>query len=104
MATDRIYNIASTALPGSGQSSIGNKLDLVGTYTYSKSFNIQLGYFWFFFGDAVDEGSLARSDAEPFYLQATYSFGFAGFKTIVTAALLRLFPSSIEPGNCWWNR
>lgn len=73
-ATDRIYNVAGAALPGSGSSNLGNELDIVGTYTYSKSFNLQAGYFWFFYGDAINKGPLARSDAEQFYLQATYAF------------------------------
>lgn len=73
-STDRIYNVAGAALPGSGSSNIGNELDLVGTYTYSKALNVQMGYLWFFYGDAVNSGPLARSDAEQFYLQGTYSF------------------------------
>ena len=47
---------------------------LVGTWTYSKAFNLQAGYFWFFYGDAVTQGPLARPNAEQFYLQATYAF------------------------------
>jgi len=73
-STDRIYNVAGAALPGSGKGNPGNELDIVGTYTYSKSFNLQTGYFWFFYGDAINKGPLARSDAEQFYLQLTYSF------------------------------
>jgi hypothetical protein len=73
-ATDSIYNVAGAALPGSGSSNLGNELDIVGTYTYSKSFNMQAGYFWFFYGDAINKGPLARSDAEQFYLQLTYTF------------------------------
>lgn len=72
--TDRIYNIVGAALPGSGDRHVGNELDLVGTWTYSKSLNVQLGYFWFFYGAAVNNGGLVRPDAEQFYLQATYSF------------------------------
>lgn len=73
-ATDRIYNVAGAALPGSGSPHLGNELDLVGTWTYSKAFNLQAGYLWFLYGDAITKGPLARSDAEQFYLQATYSF------------------------------
>ena len=61
-------------MPGSGSANLGNELDLVGTWTYSKAFNLQAGYFWFFYGDAITKGPLARSDAEQFYLQATYNF------------------------------
>ena len=73
-ATDRIYNVAGAALPGSGSPNLGNELDLVGTWKYSKAFNLQAGYFWFFYGNAINGGPLARPDAEQFYLQATYSF------------------------------
>jgi hypothetical protein len=73
-ASTVLYNVVGAALPGSGSSNLGNELDVVGTYTYSKAFNLQAGYFWFFYGDAINKGPLARSDAEQFYLQATYTF------------------------------
>ncbi|MBL8815097.1 MAG: alginate export family protein [Planctomyces sp.] len=73
-ASDRIYNLAGAALPGSGDRNVGTELDFVGTYTHSKTFNVQLGYLVFFYGDAVNNGGLARSDAEQLYLQGTYSF------------------------------
>lgn len=73
-SSDRIYNIAGAGLTGSGDRNVGNELDLVGTWTHSKSFNVQLGWLWFFYGDAVNNGPLARPDAEQLYLQATYSF------------------------------
>ncbi|MCA9012407.1 MAG: alginate export family protein [Planctomycetaceae bacterium] len=73
-ASTVIYNVVGGALPGSGGYNLGNELDIVGTYTYSKAFNLQAGYFWFFYGGAINKGPLARSDAEQFYLQATYSF------------------------------
>ncbi len=73
-ASNIIYNVAGAALPGSGSSNLGNELDIVGTWTCSKAFNLQAGYLWFFYGNAVNNGPLARSDAEQFYLQATYSF------------------------------
>jgi Alginate export len=69
-----IINIAGAPLPGSGDRNVGSEVDLVGTMTVSKSFNVQLGYFWFFYGDAVNNGPLARSDAKQLYLQATYKF------------------------------
>jgi len=28
----------------------------------------QAGYFWFFYGDAINKGPLARANAEQFYL------------------------------------
>lgn len=73
-SSDRIYNVAGTALTGSGNSNIGNEMNLLATWTQSKSFNVQLGYFMFFYGDAVTNGPLNRPNAELLYLQATYSF------------------------------
>ncbi len=73
-ASDRIYNIAGAGLVGSGDKNIGSEIDIVGTYTYSKTFNVQAGYLMFFYGDAVNNGGLARADAEQFYLQTTYNF------------------------------
>lgn len=73
-ASDRIYNIAGAALVGSGDRNVGNELDIIATYNVSKTFNVQLGYLIFFYGDAVNNGALARKDAEQLYLQATYNF------------------------------
>jgi hypothetical protein len=72
--SDRIYNIVGTALPGSGDSHVGNELDVVATWTASPSFNVQLGWLYFFYGDAVNNGPLVRADAEQLYLQATLTF------------------------------
>lgn len=69
-----IINIAGVPLPGSGDRHIGNELDLVGTLNVSESLNVQAGYFWFFYGDAVNQGPLARPDAEQFYLQVNWTF------------------------------
>ena len=69
-----IINIAGASLAGSGDRNVGSELDIVGTLSVSKTFNLQAGYFWFFYGDAVNNGGLARSDAQQFYLQATYKF------------------------------
>lgn len=73
-SSDRIYNIAGAGLVGSGDRNVGTEVDIVATYTHSSTFNVQLGYFMFFYGDAVNNGGLARSDARQLYLQATYSF------------------------------
>jgi hypothetical protein len=72
--SDRIYNIVGTALPGSGDAHVGSELDVVATWTASPSFNVQLGWLYFFYGDAVNDGTLARADAEQLYLQATVTF------------------------------
>lgn len=71
---DFIYNIAGVPAPGSGDRNVGNELDIVGTWTLSKALNVQAAYFWFFYGDAVNNGPLVRPDAEQFYLQVTWNF------------------------------
>lgn len=71
---DRIYTITGTALPGSGDRRIGNELDLVGNWNISRTLQLQAGWLWFFYGDAVNRGPLARSDAEQLYLQVTWAF------------------------------
>jgi hypothetical protein len=73
-SSDRIYNIAGAALTGSGDKNVGNELDIVGRWTASKTFNVELGYLWFFYGDAVNNSALSRPDAEQLYIQATYLF------------------------------
>ncbi|MCA9065982.1 MAG: alginate export family protein [Planctomycetaceae bacterium] len=73
-ASDRIYNIAGAGLAGGGASKIGNELDIVATYTHSRNLNVQAGYFWFFYGDAVTGGPLARPDARQFYVMTTFTY------------------------------
>lgn len=65
------YNVAAAAQPGTESPRLGNELDIVGTWTSRKASNLQAGYFWLVYGDAVTEGPPARPNAEPFDLQAT---------------------------------
>ena len=55
-------------------SNIGQELDLLATVPLTKNFNVQAGYFWFFYGDAINGGAAARPDARQFYLQTTWQF------------------------------
>ena len=77
---DAIYNIAGAPFGGVAltPANIGNELDLVATYAYSPSLNFQLGYFWFFYGDAVNAHPNAlvanRDDAEQVYFMANWKF------------------------------
>jgi len=48
--------------------------NLVGNWNISRTLQLQAGWLWFFYGDAVNRGSLARSDAEQLYLQVTRVF------------------------------
>ena len=72
---DNLYNIVGAPFAmAPGERDLGTELDLVGTYTLSKNFNVQLGYSWFFYGDAVNNSAFARSDASQLYVQTTLTF------------------------------
>ncbi len=72
---DHIYNVAGAPLgPLGGPRNIGHELDLTATYAYSPNLSLQLGYFWFWYGDAVDKTALARRDAQQFYFMATWGY------------------------------
>jgi len=76
-ANDYIYNIAGAPLGNTTTADrhIGNELDLVATYQVNSNLQVQLGYFWFWYGDAVeDQPALARDDAQQFYLMTTWGF------------------------------
>lgn len=47
-ASTVLYNVVGAALPGSAFLIWGTELDIVGTWTHSKAFNLQAGYFWYF--------------------------------------------------------
>ena len=73
---DFIYNIAGAGLGGATASrNIGHELDLIGTYAVNANLSVQLGYSWFWYGDAVNEQvALARGDAHQAYLMTTWGF------------------------------
>jgi hypothetical protein len=73
---DAIYNIASVPQGGATSSRhIGQELDLIGTYVLTANLQAQLGYSWFWYGDAVNEqAALARDDAHQLYLMTTLGF------------------------------
>ena len=77
-ANDNIYNIAGAGLgvpAATGNRHIGNELDLVATYQVNPQFQIQTGYFWFWYGGAVtNDATVTRRDAQQFYMQATLGF------------------------------
>lgn len=70
-SADSIYNIVGAPFAVSGASEIGQEVDLVATVSVTRNFNVQAGYFWFFYGDAL---AATRPDASQFYLQTTWSF------------------------------
>lgn len=72
---DNLYNIAGAPFAmAPGERDLGSEVDLVGTYAYSKNVNVQLGYSWFFYGDAVNNSAFARPDASQLYVQTTLTF------------------------------
>jgi len=75
-----IFNVAGAPLPNAattnGNKDIGSELDMVATYTASELLQIQVGYSWFWYGEAVSQAArpLPRGDATQFYLMTTYSY------------------------------
>lgn len=77
-SNDNIYNIAGVPLGNTTTSDrhIGNELDLLATCKVNSNLSVQAGYFWFWYGGAVDNnaGIAARDDAQQFYLMGTWGF------------------------------
>jgi hypothetical protein len=73
---DAIYNIASVPQGGATTSRhIGQELDLIGTYAFNANLKVELGYSWFWYGQAVDQQpALVRDDAHQLYLMTTLGF------------------------------
>ncbi|MFQ5731123.1 MAG: alginate export family protein [Planctomycetaceae bacterium] len=72
---DHVYNVAGAPLgPLGGARNIGQELDLLATYAVNPNLSFQMGYFWFWYGGAVDGTALARPDAHQFYFMATWGF------------------------------
>lgn len=73
---DAIYNIVGAPQGGATASRhIGQELDLIGTLAVNANLQMQLGYSWFWYGQAVaQQPALARDDAHQFYLMTTLGF------------------------------
>lgn len=71
---DVLYTITGAPLgkPNTG-TTVGQELDLLGTYVYSPNFNVQAGYFWFWNGSFI-QNNAPRGMAEMFYVQTTLSY------------------------------
>ncbi|GEM_PF-1065441 len=75
-----IFNVAGTPFPGgattNGDKDIGSELDLIATYAHSELLQIQFGYSWFWYGEAVTQAAapLPRGDASQLYFMTTYAF------------------------------
>lgn len=74
-STGRVWNIVGAPIASAPLSDLGQEVDLLATVTVNPNFNIQAGYFWFFYGDALNGGgAAARQDARQFYVQTTWKF------------------------------
>jgi hypothetical protein len=79
-SSDPIYNVAGAPFPGSAtpgttDKDIGTEVDIIATYQATKNLQLQAGYSWFFYGDAVtDDAAIARADADFFYFMSTLKF------------------------------
>ena len=72
---DFIYNVAGVPVGTTGSGTeIGEELDIVANYQFNPNFSMQAGYFWFWYGSAVENSGLNRGDAEQFYLQTTLRY------------------------------
>ncbi|GAB4158111.1 MAG: hypothetical protein Tsb009_35270 [Planctomycetaceae bacterium] len=72
---DHIYNIVGAPLgPVGGPRHIGHELDLTANYVVSKNLSLQLGYFWFWYGKAVNNTAISRKDAQQAYFMATWGY------------------------------
>ena len=75
-----IYNIAGAPFGGvsTTPSNLGNELDLIATYQANKNLTFQLGYFHFWYGDAVSSNPNAlvadRNDANQIYFLTNLNF------------------------------
>ena len=75
--SDQIYNVAGAPFgssPGTTGTDIGTELDIVATYQATTNLQLQAGYSWFFYGDAVTDDTINRDDAEFFYFMSTLKF------------------------------
>lgn len=76
--SDFVWNVAGAPLGNLTTTSrdLGQELDLVATMQFNKNLQVQAGYFWFWYGDAVSRnpGLAGLDDAQQFYLMTTWAF------------------------------
>jgi hypothetical protein len=52
---------------------LGDALDVYASYAFNPNFDIQVGYFWFWYGRFIDR-TTPRDDATQFYLQTSVRY------------------------------
>ena len=71
---DAVYNIAGAPLAvGAPGEDIGTEIDFIATLNVSRALQLQVGYSWFQYGEAIDNSS-PRNDAQQFYVMSTLQF------------------------------
>ncbi len=73
---DSLYTITGQKFgsPGGHGSNVGQELDLLATYTYNQNVSVEVGQFWFWYGDYINDVQPARQDARQFYVQTTFRY------------------------------
>jgi hypothetical protein len=72
---DTAYNVAGGPVaPIGGGKDLGQELDLIGIYSYSPNFDVQVGYSWFWYGSRFNGSALTPGDATQFYVQTSFRY------------------------------
>jgi hypothetical protein len=82
--TDNVYNVAGAPVGGLGTGkNLGQELDLIGTYSYSPNFDVQVGYSWFWYGSHFSNNGVVNNamiggrpleDATQLYIQTSLRY------------------------------
>ena len=76
-ARDPVFNVAGAPFPAGapvGGKDICEELDLILTWKANVSAQVQVGYSWFWYGDAISQDVTARDDATQLYVMFTQKF------------------------------
>jgi hypothetical protein len=75
---DFVWNVAGASLGNltTSERRLGQELDFVATMQFNKNLQMQAGYLWFWYDQAVsgNAGIPQRDDAQQFYLMTTWNF------------------------------
>ncbi len=77
LATNNDFIYTVTGAPAGATNvgnKVGNELDLPANYDINPNMSVQVAYFWFWYGSAVQNGPLNRDDAKQIYVQTTIHY------------------------------